>query len=87
MDILDGVVADDLFLYLPEHKTFILSDIHIGYEESLNRQGVILMMSRTEMALEWVKIDERSHHKIDADSKKSRSLQKLLVNGSNTDIR
>jgi len=42
MEILDGVIAEDLFIYLPEHKAFILSDIHIGYEESLNRQGILI---------------------------------------------
>jgi len=42
MELLKGVIAEDLFLYLPEHKTFIISDIHIGYEESLHRQGILI---------------------------------------------
>ncbi len=32
----------DLGLYLVKEKTLIISDIHIGYEESLNRQGILV---------------------------------------------
>jgi len=62
MEILDGIIANDLFLYLSEHKTFIISDIHIGYEESLNRQGILVpknsyndLMIRLERSLESIR--------------------------------
>jgi putative SbcD/Mre11-related phosphoesterase len=42
MEILDGIIADDLFLYLKEYRTLILSDVHIGYEESLNNRGILI---------------------------------------------
>jgi putative SbcD/Mre11-related phosphoesterase len=42
IEILPGIICDDLFLYLKESKTFILSDVHIGYEESLNSRGVLI---------------------------------------------
>ncbi len=32
----------DLGLYLIKEKTLIISDIHIGFEEALNRQGVLV---------------------------------------------
>jgi putative SbcD/Mre11-related phosphoesterase len=32
----------DLTLYLRKHKTLILADSHIGYEEALNKQGVLI---------------------------------------------
>ena len=42
MRIAKGIIATDLFLYLESHKTFIISDIHVGYEESLQRRGAFL---------------------------------------------
>jgi uncharacterized protein len=74
MKLLKGIIAEDLFLYLPEHKTFIISDIHIGYEESLNRQGILIprnnyndLMLRLEKALEHVK--------------KRNVIEKIIING------
>ena len=32
----------DLALHLKEHQTLIFSDFHIGYEEMLNKQGILL---------------------------------------------
>ena len=34
----------DLALYLPAHKALVIADSHIGYEESLQRQGVMVPM-------------------------------------------
>ncbi|MFT4304125.1 MAG: metallophosphoesterase [Candidatus Woesearchaeota archaeon] len=31
-----------LTIYLPKYKTLIISDVHIGYEEALNKQGILL---------------------------------------------
>jgi uncharacterized protein len=42
MELLKGIIAEDLFLYLSEYKTFIISDVHLGYEESLNRKGILI---------------------------------------------
>ena len=42
MKIFEGIEIRDLALYLVKEKTLVLSDIHIGYEESLNKQGVML---------------------------------------------
>lgn len=32
----------DLGLYLPNHKALIFGDLHIGFEEALNKQGVLV---------------------------------------------
>jgi uncharacterized protein len=77
MEILKEVLAEDLFLYLPEHKTFIVSDIHIGYEESLNRQGILIprnsyndLLLRLERALEKLKKDYNMTN-----------MNKIIING------
>src|SRR3989344_4737833 len=40
MKILDNIKAIDLALCLD--STLIISDVHIGYEEALNKQGVLI---------------------------------------------
>lgn len=42
MILKDNIKIIDLGLYLTKHKTLILADFHIGYEESLNKQGVLV---------------------------------------------
>lgn len=41
-EIAKGIQICDLALYLKDSKTLVLSDFHIGYEEALNKQGVML---------------------------------------------
>lgn len=42
MNITKNIQIIDLALYLPKHKTLIISDIHIGYEEALNKKGILI---------------------------------------------
>ncbi|MSR85912.1 metallophosphoesterase [Candidatus Woesearchaeota archaeon] len=42
MLIHQNIEIRDLGLYLVKEKTLIISDIHIGYEEALNRQGILV---------------------------------------------
>ena len=42
MNITPNIQIIDLGLYLKKEKTLILSDIHIGYEASLNKQGIFV---------------------------------------------
>ena len=42
MEILKGIKIVDLGLYITKHKTLIIADIHIGYEEALNKQGILV---------------------------------------------
>jgi uncharacterized protein len=74
MELLKSIIAEDLFLYLSEYKTFIVSDIHIGYEESLNRQGILIprnsyndLLLRLEKSLEHIK--------------KRNIIEKIIING------
>ena len=42
MEIEKGIEIVDLALYLPKQKTLIISDVHIGYEEALSKQGLLV---------------------------------------------
>lgn len=42
MKIHDNIEIIDLALYLKKEKTLIISDLHIGIEESLNKQGILI---------------------------------------------
>lgn len=62
MQIAQGIEIVDLGLYLAKHKILILSDFHIGYEEELNKKGVLVprvqykdVMDRLEMIFSKIK--------------------------------
>lgn len=40
--LLDNVYGVSLALYLASENTLVLSDVHIGFEETLNKKGVLL---------------------------------------------
>ncbi len=42
MKIDKNIEIIDLGLYLPNEKTLVIADVHIGYEEALNKQGVLV---------------------------------------------
>jgi uncharacterized protein len=42
VEIIKGIEAIDLALFIKESKTLIITDLHIGYEEALNKQGVLI---------------------------------------------
>lgn len=42
MKIKENIRIIDLSLYLEKEKTLIIGDIHLGYEESLNKQGFLI---------------------------------------------
>jgi uncharacterized protein len=42
MEIIAGIEIRDLALYVPKKSLLIIGDLHIGYEESLNKQGVLV---------------------------------------------
>lgn len=74
MELLKDVIAEDLFVYLPKHKTFVISDIHIGYEESLNRQGILI--PRNNYNDLWIRL-EKALERI----KKKNIIEKVVING------
>lgn len=42
IDILTGLVISDLALWIPKEKVLAIADVHLGYEEALNKQGVLV---------------------------------------------
>ena len=42
MELIKGVEAVDLSVYLKDHAVLVLSDFHLGFEESLNKQGIFV---------------------------------------------
>lgn len=42
MEVLPGIEVVDLGLYLAKHNSLVFADFHIGYEEALNKQGVLI---------------------------------------------
>ena len=42
MKLHEGVIAVDLGLYLEKEKTLVIADLHLGYEEHLAKQGVLV---------------------------------------------
>jgi len=55
--IAQGVYAVDLCTYLTDVKTLIISDLHLGYEESLGKQGVLVPRTQYKKIikrLDWV---------------------------------
>ena len=74
MELLDGVISEDLFIYLPKYSVFILSDVHLGYEESLNRKGVLIPRNNySDLVLRLEKTLERI--------KKKNTIEKIVING------
>ncbi len=52
-----GVYAVDLCTYLPDIKAIIISDLHLGFEESLGKQGVLVprtQFKRIIKRLDWI---------------------------------
>lgn len=42
MQIHNGIEIIDLCLFLVKPKTLVIPDVHIGYEEALNKQGILI---------------------------------------------
>lgn len=64
MNIMPGIEIIDLALYIKKHKILVIGDIHIGYEESLNKQGILIprfqfkdVIERLESILNKVKVE------------------------------
>src|SRR3989344_3911715 len=64
MKLTDNIEIIDLALYLKKEKTLIISDLHIGIEESLNKQGILIprfqfedFLNKLKLILEKVKVE------------------------------
>lgn len=65
MKIDKGIEIIDLTLYLKKYKTLIISDLHIGIEESLNKRGILIprfqfkdFLDKLKLILDKVKVDK-----------------------------
>ena len=74
MDILEDIIADDLFLYLKGYETFIISDVHIGFEESLNDKGILIPRKNFDDLILRL---EKSMHSI----LKKNNISHIIING------
>ena len=64
IQINENIELFDLFIYLKKQKTLILADVHLGYEEMLNKQGILIprhQFSETIKHLEEVLIRLPTH--------------------------
>lgn len=71
MKILPNIEIIDLALYC--HSTLIITDVHIGYEEALNRQGILVPR------LQFEEIVRRMKSII--GQLKNKKLERIVVNG------
>lgn len=74
MEILEGIKIEDLALYTG--RSLIIADTHIGYEEALNKQGILIprfqfneIIKRLENILKKLKINEKNR------------LKRVIING------
>ena len=42
MQISENMKIIDLALYLEDHNALVISDVHLGYEEAMNKTGVLI---------------------------------------------
>ena len=42
MEILQNIQIIDLAVYLKKQKVLVIADLHIGFEEMLNKQGILI---------------------------------------------
>ena len=71
MKLLKGIQAVDLALYVK--NTLIIADVHIGFEEALNKQGVLVPRFQFPDILKRMK-------KI-FDNLKNKKIEKIVING------
>ncbi|MBU0628903.1 MAG: metallophosphoesterase [Nanoarchaeota archaeon] len=71
MEITKGIGVIGLSLYLKKENTLVISDTHIGYEESLNKQGVLIPR------FQFKEIIKR----LENIFKKTGKVDKIIING------
>lgn len=57
LKLAENVFAVDLCTYLPDIKALIIADLHLGYEESLGKRGVLVPRTQFKTVikrLEWI---------------------------------
>ena len=73
MNLLPNIEIIDLAIYLKKEKTLIIADTHIGYEEYLNKEGILVPRFQFEDVIK--RLD-------DIFSKlKKKKIEQIIVNG------
>ena len=52
MEIQKGIETLELCLYLKKYRTLVISDLHLGYEEALNKRGILIPRSQFKDVIE-----------------------------------
>ncbi|MBW2999597.1 metallophosphoesterase [Candidatus Woesearchaeota archaeon] len=55
MEILPNIEIKDLCLYMKKEKILVIPDMHIGYEEALNKQGMLVPRFQFSQTVERLK--------------------------------
>lgn len=75
MEIIKNIEIVDLCLLLKEEKIVILGDLHLGYEEQLNSEGLLLPKQQ------FNKIMKRIEKSIKLVKKKVGKINEIIING------
>ena len=71
MNVLNGIELADLAIYVD--NAIIFTDFHIGYEESLNKQGVMMPRFQFEEIIKRLEVI--------FDKLKNKRIEKIIING------
>ncbi|MBI2140689.1 metallophosphoesterase [Candidatus Woesearchaeota archaeon] len=77
MELAEGLFAEGLCIYSKVCNILAFSDAHIGYEESLNRQGILLPRQHVQAVMEML---EKTLRQIKKDFK-VKKFSKIIING------
>lgn len=75
MKIAENIEIFDLALYLNKEKTLIFADFHMGYEEALNKEGILLPRFQLKETL------ERLEQIFLSLKKNKKEITKMVING------
>ena len=76
LEISEGIFIVDLALHIPKEKVLIISDVHIGYEEALNKQGILVPRMQFDLLLKRLE----NIFRLIGVSKKNK-LAQFIING------
>lgn len=74
-EITEGIEIYDLALYIAKFKTLIIADFHLGYEEALNKQGVLIPHRQ------YLKTRERLERLFSILKKQKKEIKEIIING------
>ncbi|RLE39176.1 phosphoesterase [Candidatus Woesearchaeota archaeon] len=75
MKLIKNIELIDLAIYLLEHKILIIADTHIGLEEALNKQGVLVPR------FQFKEVIDRLNKIFDRLKKEGKKVELVVLNG------